>query len=362
MIDRTLKHTRVQIGVRDIADLALVSIGTVSRVLNNHPNVEADLRLRVLDAVNKLGYVHHPRQTDRFLREVSEPDEGPNNKVQQITFCYRAGISPSFTAEMGNTYFPLVLQGAEMACRQQNLHLRYRIIEDDAKELPMARRALSDSQAQALLLVNFVDHELVNGLLELKLPAVLVDHYFSDLPLDAVMNDSYYGAFQAVQHLIKNGHRKIAFVSGLSHYTILRRFDGYCRALNVADITYDPAWLLTGDLTVESGVEAAHEFVRRKLDCTAIFCANDNTAFGVIQGLAQSGLQVPADISVMGFDDVEAARLVTPPLTTIRANAPALGRMAIRKLLERIYEPDLPITQTLVRSELIERRSVRTIA
>lgn len=354
-----MRRARIQIGVRDVADKALVSIGTVSRVLNNHPNVEADLRLRVLEAVNELGYVHRPRRTDRFIFDRSEGEAVEENKVRQVTFCYRKSISPQFTPEMGNTYFPLVLQGAEMECRQQNLHLRYRIIEDDAEELPRAREALLESQAEALVLVNFVDHTLISGLLELNLPAVLVDHYFPDLSLDAIMNDSYDGAFQAVQHLIKQGHRRIAFVNGLSHYTIIRRADAYRRALELAGISFNHEWVLQGDLTPEGGVAAAEKFVLQKLDCTAVFCANDNTAFGFIQGLATHGIRVPDSISIVGFDDVDAARFVTPPLTTIRADAPALGRMAIRKLLERIADPTLPVTQTLVRAELIERRSVR---
>lgn len=356
-----MSKARVQVGVRDIANRALVSVGTVSRVLNNHPNVEADLRARVMNAVNELGYVYKPRRNLTLDFDSADEVVFVQQRVRQITFCYRASIAPQFTPEMGNTYFPLVLHGAEAECRQQNLHLRYRIIEDDVHELERAREALIESQSEALLLVNFIDHELVNGLLQLNLPAVLVDHYFPDLPLDAIMNDSYYGALQAVQYLISQGHQKIAFIHGLPHHTISRRYDAYRGALNTARITFDPRWVLQGDLMLEGGIEAAHEFVRRNLDCTAVFCSNDNTAFGFIQGLSAHGIRVPDDISVMGFDDVDAARFIIPPLSTVRANATALGRMAIRKLLERIAHPSLPFTQTLVRAELIERQSVRSL-
>lgn len=355
-----MSKARVQVGVRDVASRALVSVGTVSRVLNNHPNVEADLKARVMEAVNELGYVHKPRRTPTLEFENSADVFIVQRQVRQITFCYRASIAPQLTAELGNTYFSMVLHGAEAECRQQNLHLRYRLIEDNAHELEQAREALIQSQSEALLLVNFIDHDLVNGLLQLNLPAVLVDHYFPDLPLDAVMNDSYYGALQAVQHLVNQGHRKIAFVHGLPHHTISRRYDAYRGALNTARITFDPRWVLQGNLMLEGGIEAAHEFVQRNLDCTAVFCSNDNTAFGFIQGLAAHGIRVPDDISVIGFDDVDAARFIVPPLSTVRANATALGRMAIRKLLERIADPSLPFTQTLVRAELIERQSVRS--
>ncbi len=356
----TLPRTRRPVRIRDIADRALVSIGTVSRVMNNHPNVEVDLRMRVLDVAKELGYVHRPRQTDRFLNLEQDTPRPVRPVLDHIAFCCRAGVSPFVSAEV-NPYFSLVLQGAEAECRQQGLHLSYRIIEDDVAELEHAKKLLTRSRAEALLLLNFIDHELVRGLLETGLPAVLVEHYFPDLALDSVMNDSYQGAFQAVQYLIDCGHRRIAFVDGLNHCTIERRSDAYRRALGKAGITVDPAWVLPGNLLVAGGVQAGEEFLRRKLDCTAVFCANDSTAFGFMQTLAAHGLRVPQDLSIAGFDDIEASRYVSPPLTTIRANAPELGRLAVRKLIDRVTTPSLPITQTLIYGELIERRSVRRL-
>lgn len=355
-----MKKARVQVGIREVADRALVSTGTVSRVLNNHPNVETSLRLRVLDAVNELGYVHRQRHTDQFSNGnglLLKPDNG----IKHITFCYRASISSHPTPLLGNTYFSLVLHGAEVECRQQSVNLRYRLIEDSAAALPSALEALIESKTEALVLVSFLDRTLVKGLLNSGLPVVLVDHYFPDLPLDAIMNDSYHGAYRLMEYLLKQGHCRIAFVDGPPHYTIQRRFDAYRRALEDHGLPFNPAWVLQGDLQVEGGNRAAEEFVRGKLDCTAVFCANDETAFGFIQKLADYKIKVPKDVSVVGFDDVEAARFVTPPLTTIRVDAPALGQIAIRKLLERANNPGIPFTQTMVRSELIERSSVQKI-
>jgi DNA-binding LacI/PurR family transcriptional regulator len=308
--------------------------------------------------VNELGYVHRQRQS---LAEAEGMSENGQRGIQHITFCFRPNISPLIAPELGNHYFPLVLRGAEAECRRLHLNLSYRLIEDDVNDLSRAREILNRSQSEALLLVNFIDHELVNGLLKMGLPAVLVDHYFPDLPLDAVLNDSYNGAFVAVKYFIEQGHRRIAFVDGLPHYTIQRRFDAYRRALESAGIVFDPALVLGGDLMPEGGVAAADEFVKRGLDATAVFCANDNTAFGFIQGLVKHGRRIPDEVSVVGFDDVEAARLITPPLTTIRANATALGRVAIRKLLERVNDATLPVTQTYVSSELVIRNSVRAL-
>lgn len=354
-------RTRRAVRIRDIADHALVSIGTVSRVMNNHPNVEADLRRRVLTAARELGYVHRPWQSTRFAEIRKEEAHSPRPALDHITFCCRAGVSPLVSTEM-NPYFSLVLQGAEAECRQQGLQLSYRIIEDEVAELDRARELLGRAGTEALLLLNFIDHALVRGLLETGLPAVLVEHYFADLAVDSVMNDSYQGTFQAMQYLIDQGHRRIAFVDGLNHYTIQRRYDAYQRALSQAGIPADPAWVVPGDLLVAGGIAAGEEFLRRRLDCTAVFCANDSTALGFMQALARHGLRVPADLSIVGFDDIEAARFVSPPLTTIRANAPELGRLAVRKLIERVATPTLPITQTLVHGELIQRQSVQRLS
>jgi LacI family transcriptional regulator len=353
------QRTRRAVRIRDVADRALVSIGTVSRVINNHPSVETELRMRVLSAVKELGYVHRPR-----LQE-SAPDSGhapvaPARKLDHIAFCCRSDVSPRMDPAF-NPYFSLVLQGAEAECRRLGIQLTYRIIEDEMHELPGATDLLSRSRAEALLLLNFTNRALVQGLIDLGLPAVLVDHSFADLALDTVLNDSYGGALLAVNYLLGQGHRRIAFVDGLPHATIERRYDGYHRALTQSGITPDPTWILPGNLRLDGGQRAGEEFVRRGLDCTAVFCANDSTAFGFIQSLADHGLRVPHHVSVVGFDDIEASRLISPALTTIRASAPDLGRMAVRRLIERVDDPTVPITQTLVHTELVERRSVKRI-
>jgi LacI family transcriptional regulator len=358
----TLENEKNQVRVQDVALRAGVSVGTVSRVLNDHPNVESTIRLRVLNAINDLGFVHHRRRRANqpsLESNLPEIKTGIKPQIKRITLCCRTGIRQQNILGKGSTYFSQVLQGAETECVRWNLHLSYRIIEDKANELPRAREALKTSKAEALLLVNFADYTLTNGLLELGLPAVLVDHYFQDLPLDAVTNDSYHGAIKAMQYLLKQGHRRIGFINGLFHYTIQRRYDAYRLILDDIGVGFKPEWVIPGDLTVEGGRSAANEFVRRGLNCTAIFCANDETAFGLMQGLAAHGLRVPEDISVIGFDDEEAARLVSPPLTTIRANAFSLGRLAVHRLRERIADPTLPPTHSFIQAELIERKSVR---
>ena len=255
-----------------------------------------------------------------------------------------------------------MLHGVEKECRQQNLHLTYRIINDDESGIEEGSQKLLDGDVEALLLINFVSEDLVKSLLNLNLPAVLVDHYFPNLPqLDIITTDSYKGAASAINHLVKMGHRRIGFVNGLPHYPVLRRFDAYRLTLEEHGIPFDPNYVIEGTLKIEGGVEAAQEIVKRKLDCTAYFCANDETAIGLIQGLNSYGIQVPQDVSVIGVDDIDSARLITPALTTLRSNPAGVGRIAVNKLLQRARRPDLPVTETLLATSFIERNSVRNI-
>jgi LacI family transcriptional regulator len=367
------QRTRRAVTITDVANRAEVSLGTASRALNNHPKVEIKLRQRVLNAAKELGYVHRSRPASGTLLEAMNPGVltepvksgkinllNPEKKIRHLAFCCRTGIAPDNSPD-DNNYFSLVLHGAEAECRKRNLQLTYRLIEDDVKELEHARVMLNDSEVDALILVNFIDHELVRGLLELEKPTVLVDHFFPDLPLDVVMNDSYEGALQAVQYLLANGHRRIAFVNGLPHHTIQRRLDAYLRAQEIAGLAINPNWILPGDLTVRGGQLAGEEFLRRGLDCTAVFCANDSTAFGFMQVMAHNNVRIPQDISVMGFDDVAAASFIWPPLTTVEANASMLGQLAVHRLLERTNYPYLPVTRTLVHTELVIRSSVASL-
>ncbi|HEX2911526.1 MAG TPA: LacI family DNA-binding transcriptional regulator [Chloroflexia bacterium] len=353
--------TKRTVTVTQVASKAAVSLATASRVLNNHPKVEPNLRQRVLKAAEELGYVRRPSPPNWELVEpVKDLSATSERKLTHVAFCCRVGTSPQSPSDV-NSYFSLVLQGAEAECRRRNLQLSYWIIEDSPDELIRIKELLNESQAGALLLINFTNRQLVQGLIEAGKPAVLIDQFFPDLPLDVVVNDSYQGSLEAMEYLVNKGHRRIAFVSGRNHYTVQRRYQAYRFALLEANIEFQPEWLIAGDLSVGGGEKAAEEFLRRKLDCTAVFCVNDSTALGFIKVMAQNGLRVPQDLSVIGFDDIPAADYIWPPLTTVRTNAPKLGQIAIHRLVERINYPELPFTQTLVGTQLIERASVQTL-
>lgn len=352
---RNSNRANSSVTIRDVATKAEVSVGTVSRVLNNHANVETELKQRVLGAANALGYVPRPRATLSSTKNRATL----SNQLTNIAFCCRVGTGTS-AGPLQNPYFSMILNGAEAECRQHNLNVLYHVFEDLPSAAATIRDRLTRAQADALVLLNFTNHGLVSSLLRLNLPMIVVDHYFADLPLDVVMNENYYSAVQATQYLLEKGHRRIGFLDGLNHHTIRRRREGYRATLEEAGL-YDPNLIIKGNLSFDSGLSAADEVIERKLDCTAVLCANDSSAIGFIQRLTTRGVRVPDEISVIGFDDIESSSLISPALTSLRAHADQLGQMAVYRLLDRIKNPNLPVSQTLINATLIERQSVKNL-
>lgn len=354
------KRVSSAVTIRDVASKAEVSVGTVSRVLNNHANVEKELKQRVLGAADALGYVPRQRTTSGSAVRQGFGRPASVEQLTHIAFCCRVGTGTS-AGPLQNPYFSMILNGAEAECRQHNLHVLYHVFDDLPSASIDIRERLTRSQANALVMLNFTNHALISGLIKMNLPMVLVDHYFPDLPVDVVMNENYFSAIQAIQYLLEKGHRRIGFLDGLNHYTIRRRREGYRAALEEANL-YDPQLVVRGNLSFDSGLSAADEVIERKLDCTAFLCANDSSAIGFIQRLTARGRRVPEDISVIGFDDIESSALISPPLTSLRSHAEQLGRIAVHRLLDRIKNPTLPVSQTLINSSLIERQSVKALS
>lgn len=347
--------------IRDVASKALVSVGTASRVFNNQPNVENDLRLRVLGAANELGYVHRGRASKVTLdKELDKKDSNGLPKISHVAFCCRTGIG--FTSSViHNPYFGLILNGVEIECRRHKLHLIFHVVEDSPGEFTHFQESLQRSVADAILLANFTNSALISNIPKLNLPVVLMDHYYPGVQMDIVMNENYGGSYQAVQYLIEKGHRRIGFIDGLPHYTVMRRKDGYRKAMEDSGLGYDPARIVPCNLSVEDGRRAADRVVNMGLDCTAYLCANDSSAIGFIQRMSELGRRIPDDISIIGFDNIEMSGLISPALTTVDTNPVAVGRMAVRILLNRVKDPGMPFMQHLLPSNLIERLSVRTM-
>lgn len=333
---------------RDVARLAKVSAGTVSRVLNHSDNVNEDLRRRVRDAAAKLGYAPPTRR--------SEPAT-----VSTIGFL----LSNAYLRGRDDLMAPFwaqILHGAELEASRSGIQLHYRTISADTAEV---RRSLGSAGLDAVLLVGSATDDVLEAVIGLRVPTALIDFKSQHFATDSVLSDGLDGARVAVEHLVAHGHRRIAFVGGpmtdpeagiLAVPALQHRYLGYRIALGAAGIPFDRALVAPCDLQPDSVAEATGALLDRT-PFTAMFCANDPTAVGAMRVLSRAGVRVPHDVSVVGFDDDVASHSI-PALTTMRVPKSAMGRIGVRRLLARVKNPtELPLTITLP-VDLVQRDSV----
>ena len=298
--------------IRDVAERAGVSIGTVSRAFKGQGGLTETTRQSVLRVASDLGY-----DTTK-LRAA---------KLRRVTFLVRRQHS----ALSANPFYSHVLHGVEDACRARGLTLHYSSLGPDEN----AAEVLRGHAAGALLCVGYFKPALMEQLLALELPLVLVDHFAPDLP--GVNSDNLGGAYAATRHLLASGRRRVAFVGGPDHHSIRERHLGYRRALYDAGVPADPALDVRRDpLDEEEGATGAmRTLLALPEPPDAVFAFNDATALLAMRTCQAAGLRVPQDIAFVGFDDLDAAAEAHPPLSSVRVDKEALGRRGVELLLER---------------------------
>ena len=344
--------------VRDVAQLAKVSIGTVSRVYNNHTNVTGDVRQRVLQAAADLGY---PGPGNRGIAA-----QASTRTLRDIAFLY-SPVNEGSSATT-NPFWSHILAGVEREAERANLRLSYRAVDTLRRTPDQLLTAVYDLRASGLLIAGPISDEALRTIQTTKLPLVVVESYTPRLGVDAVACDSFEGARQAVEYLISQGHCNIAYLSGPQDltvpqrqklYTQERRAEGYRTALREAGLAVDSAVVEASNLTAEGGYEACKRLLDRKQVFSAVFCANDMAAIGAIKALREAGRSVPDDVSIVGFDDVDMAEHLTPPLTTMHVPKEAIGAAAVQRLQTRAAEPNAVWSTTLIDVSLVVRQSVR---
>jgi len=347
--------------IKDVATQADVSVGTVSRVFNNHSNVTDEIRQRVLKVASELGY---------YGRSTPDTTARPSGRsLKEIGFLYYSNLDMSIDGNVGvNPFWSHILHGAENEARKSNMKMTYRTICDVSHSPQLLLSTIYDMKLGGILLVGPTEPEMIKVIQTAKLPLVLVDNYVPRLSVDAVLCDNFEGARQAVEYLIHAGHSQIAFIGGPTLegprpinevYTIERRAAGYRTALLDAGIPVRYELYESGDLTSEGGYNACQRLLAKGASFSALFCANDATAIGALKALRDAGCRVPEEVSLVGFDDLDTALYLSPALTTVRVNKEALGSTAVKNLLARAADMDAVSVISLLEVELVERDSVR---
>ncbi len=328
---------------RKIAEKAGVSVGTVSRVLNNKDGVSDDVRRRVLEVAQELNY---------------SPAKRLPLPVVNMTHIGLL-VRPLGENLMASPFYADVYHGVEQICSERRINLSFSsvdAVEGRVRNLPTL---VADERIGGLVLVGAMAPSVVERLAEAsQLPVVLIDNWFPNCRWDSVMLDNTGGVAQATERLIDLGHTEIVFVSGPDHPSVVERRAGYGEVMRRHGLSTQIIYV--GELGIGEGDAAAEEIVRNLPGTTAVICSNDMQAFGVLRRLAQLGCQIPGDISVVGFDDVSMATLTFPSLTTVNVDRIAFGRLAVELLMSRVQSPGRPPVRCTMAVNLVERASAAT--
>ncbi len=321
--------------LKAIAKRAGVSVATVSRALSGRGRVDETTRQRILRIAEELGYAPDMAARSLVLR-----------RTENVGFLIHAlqSLSP-------HTFYGEILTAVERELRRHRYHLQFATVEDEA--LPAL---IKENRVDGLLLVGCdLPASLIQGLKERGLPVVLVDNHVPGV--DSVFTDNTGGAFQATAHLIRLGHRRIAFIAEtLDNLSFRERLEGYRQALEAHGMPFDPALVAEGERGFEGGFLAMSTLLQRARP-TAVVAANDPTAASAMRAIRAHGLRIPEDIAVVGFDDDPLAVHTEPPLTTMRVFRSKMAVLAVARLLDLIKNPEQPALHIRIETQLIIRQS-----
>ncbi len=323
--------------IHDVARVAGVGIGTVSRVLNKHPNVRPATRERVLAAITQL----------RF-----KPNPIARSMISKLTGSIGV-IVPFFT----RPFHVEVLRGVQNALSRVQKELVIYNVENDTQrdayfsELPMHRKV------DGLLIVSLIPSDtFAQGFREVGLPTVLVDAYSPHLTSLVVNNVE--GAYQAVKSLLDKGHKRIGFINGITEGNFKfnqsnDRLIGYHRALGEADLLFEPSLIIESEWNRQSGRAAALHLLTQTPRPTAIFASSDMQAIGVLEAARSLHLEIPAELAIIGFDGIEVSELLD--VSTVQQPMQQMGEMGVIKLIEQMANPQRAPELIRLPTMLIER-------
>ncbi|WP_127530872.1 LacI family DNA-binding transcriptional regulator [Paenibacillus kobensis] len=325
----------MKINIHDVARRSGLSVVTVSRVLNGSASVRERNRQKVLDAVQELGY--RPHSAARSLSSG------------------KTGIIGVIVGTLQDTFFDTIVQQLNETLAHHGYYLALSVTHGGTDH-DGGHYLIQEDRVDGIILLSPTEETArIAELTRRGIPYVLIDHQLPEHDEWSVTVNNYTGGQAAARHLLELGHRSIAHLSGSGLYrSTLERRSGFLDEMHSAGV--EPFELVAGDYAVQFGYDTARRWIDEQRLPTAVFAGDDHIAFGVINALTEAGLRVPADVSVVGFDDQSLASQLRPYLTTVKQPAAAIGVAAADMLLSRIggetvsspikLEPELIIRQS----------------
>jgi DNA-binding LacI/PurR family transcriptional regulator len=334
--------------IYDVARRAKVSTATVSKVLSNTPYVSLETRQRVLEAVRELGYI---------------PSLAARSLTGNRTFVIGLAIPYDPDYLFDDPFLLQIIRGVEEVANDRDYNLLFSTARQADPQSAYTRLLRSGYVDGVITLETFIGSEPSRKLEESGFARVTIGYPVQTAGdnrrvANAIHSDDYSGALEATRHLLALGHRRIAIINGPAHFMMAmeERLQGYRDGLAEYRLEIEPALMTNGDFTVESGYLAARTLLQLSPRPSAIFSFNDRMALGALRYARELGLNIPGDLSVVGFDDV-VALAADPPLTTVHQSGVEMGKMAAQKLFGLINNEIEPFDQIILPIEFIIRGS-----
>jgi LacI family transcriptional regulator len=330
--------------IKDIAKLAGMSPSTVSRVLNNRTYVKPAIREKILALVQQMGYV---------------PNHAARSMVLNRSFTVGVIVPDTF-----NMFQRELFSTIEHDVEELGLHTHFFFVKSEAdSELQCVRRLKSEKLDGIIVMMELGEAAFFEYLENLGIPVVLFGTFLQpNLPFSSFLIDEEEAGFDATQYLLGLGHTRIGIVYGGGTNFGKLRLAGFRKALLKAGIEWDEGAVENvPNFTSEAGRDAALALFERRLDLTALFAVTDDLAIGAMRGLFERGLKVPADVSVIGFDDLDISRYLAPGLTTIHQPVTEIGKKIVKVLQQLISGEADGNNRFIFSHRLVERESCRRL-
>jgi DNA-binding LacI/PurR family transcriptional regulator len=336
---------RKRVTIVEVAAKAGVSLGTASRVLNNRRDVDRELRRRVMEAVRTLGYVRgeHARRAARDSGSI-------------ITFVLS-------NREFLHPMHARMLQGAEQYGEERGYFVVFKRLDygptAHAKDLRLPSLLREHGIADCLILAGTNYPNLIEATSAAGVPYVLYrNNLVGEAPqegIDQARADDRSGAMEAVRYLVRLGHKRICFIGDISQPWFANRYQAYCAVIEEAGLEPIAQTVALAEDSFRNGLASTEAILQQGLRPTAIFAASDHVALGVLEQLRRSHVRVPEDCSVIGFDDLPDASIISPPLTTVRNPFFEIGRELARLAIDKAKSPCNPLREIVLPTELVLR-------
>lgn len=327
--------------LEDVAQHAGVSVSTVSRTINRPNMVNDETRSRVNEAIEALEY--RPNRVARRLRRIDG----------------KAHILGLIIPDIQNPFYSDIVRGAEDVAYSRDAAIILCNTDENEEREQFYVDVLRAESADGVILPPIIrGNNVALSPEDIGMPVVFFDRRLESASVDTVVIDNPRGARKAVEHLLGLGHTRIGLINGpASIATSRERLQGYRQALDRHDVPFDESLVRQGPPRRETGYDLAQSLLCADDPPSALFAANNQLALGALEYVRDAGLRIPDDVAVVSFDDAPWAKLLDPPLTTVRQPSYEIGRRSVELLFDRIASPNRPPALVVLQPELIVRRS-----